>query len=44
VVEEIRPGLFLTHGGGWTRPVLTLSGPAVDPVFRERLLHWLTHG
>ena len=42
--EEIRPGVFLTVGGGWTRPVLTLSGPNVGPEFRERLLHWLQNG
>lgn len=42
--EELRPGVFLTVGGGWTKPVLTLSGPAVGPEFRERLIHWLQNG
>lgn len=41
---EIVPGVFLSVGGGFTRPVLTLSGPGVDPVFRERLEHWLRAG
>lgn len=41
---EIRPGVFLRVEGGWTKPVLTLSGPAVDPTFRERLEQWLTRG
>jgi len=41
---EIRPGVFLTVTGGFTRPILTLSGPAVDPVFRERLVAWLETG
>lgn len=42
--EELRPGVFLTVGGGWTKPVLTLSGPAVGPEFRDRLIHWLQNG
>jgi ParB-like chromosome segregation protein Spo0J len=42
--EELRPGVFLTQGGGWTKPVLTLSGPGVGPEFRERLIHWLQNG
>jgi ParB-like chromosome segregation protein Spo0J len=42
--EELRPGVFLTVGGGWTKPILTLSGPGVGPEFRERLIHWLQHG
>lgn len=41
---EVRPGVFLAVSGGFTRPVLTLSGPGVDPVFRERLLSWLETG
>jgi hypothetical protein len=44
VPEEVRPGVFLAVSGGWTKPVLTLSGPAVGPEFRERLLHWLQNG
>lgn len=44
VRQEIRPGLFLEVSGGFTRPVLTVSGPAVDPVFRERLEAWLLSG
>lgn len=39
--QEIRPGIFLRVEGGATKPVLVLSGPAVDPGFRERLEHWL---
>lgn len=42
--SEPRPGVFLEVGGGWTKPVLTLSGPAVGPEFRERLEHWLLKG
>jgi ParB-like chromosome segregation protein Spo0J len=42
--EELRPGVFLTVGGGWTKPILTLSGPGVGPEFRERLIHWLQNG
>jgi hypothetical protein len=42
--EELRPGIFLTVGSDWTKPVLTLSGPAVGPEFRERLIHWLQNG
>lgn len=42
--REIRPGLFLRVNGGWTNPTLTLSGPAVDPVLRDRLETWLTTG
>lgn len=41
---EISPGIFLEVTGGFTRPVLTLSGPAVDPMFRDRLEHWLKTG
>lgn len=40
--QEIRPGVFLRVEGGFTRPVLIVSGPAVGPEFRERLEHWLT--
>lgn len=39
--KELRPGVFLDISGGFTRPVLTLSGPGVDPGFRERLEAWL---
>lgn len=39
--KELRPGVFLTATGGWSRPVLTLSGPNVDPDFRDRLERWL---
>lgn len=39
--HEIRPGVFLDVGGGWLKPVLTLSGPAVGPDFREALERWL---
>lgn len=42
--HELRPGVFLQIAGGFTRPVLTLSGPGVDPVFRERLEQWLAEG
>jgi len=42
--EEMRMGVFLEVGGGFTKPVLTISGPGVDPVFRERLEHWLRYG
>lgn len=42
--SEPRPGVFLDISGGWTKPVLTLSGPAVGPEFRERLEQWLTSG
>ncbi len=42
--REIRPGLFLRVSGGWTNPTLELSGPAVDPVLRERLEIWLATG
>jgi ParB family transcriptional regulator, chromosome partitioning protein len=38
---EIRPGVFLKVEGGWTKPILILSGPNVDPGFRERLEDWL---
>lgn len=41
---EVRPGVFLEISGGFSKPVLTLSGPAVDPQFRERLEHWLKSG
>lgn len=39
--HEIRPGVFLDVGGGWLKPVLTLSGPGVGPDFREALERWL---
>ena len=39
--EEIRPGVFLHVGGTRRRPVLTLSGPRLDPELRNRLLAWL---
>lgn len=42
--REIRPGVFLGVTGGFTKPVLTLSGPAVDPAFRDRLEDWLRSG
>lgn len=43
--KEICPGVFLETKGGWSRPVLTLSGPKVDPDFRDRLERWLAdHG
>jgi ParB-like chromosome segregation protein Spo0J len=42
--QELRPGVFLKVEGGWTRPVLVLSGPAVDPMFRARLEAWLKDG
>lgn len=43
--KEIRPGVFLEATGGWSHPVLTLSGPKVDPDFRDRLERWLAdHG
>ncbi len=42
--QEVRTGVFLEISGGFTRPVLTLSGPGVDPNFRERLEHWLATG
>jgi len=41
---EIGPGVFLEVAGGFTKPVLTLSGPAVGPEFRERLEGWLETG
>ena len=41
--QEIRPGVFLRVEGGFTRPVLIVSGPAVDPGFRERLEQWLAN-
>lgn len=41
VTKEIQPGVFLEVKGGWSRPVLTLSGPKVDPDFRDRLERWL---
>lgn len=43
-LEEMRAGVFLEVGGGFTKPILTISGPSVDPVFRERLEHWLRYG
>lgn len=43
--KEIRPGVFLEAKGVWSQPVLTLSGPKVDPDFRDRLERWLAeHG
>ncbi|MBL4919350.1 ParB/RepB/Spo0J family partition protein [Szabonella alba] len=42
--QEIRPGVFLRLEGGFTKPVLILSGPAVGPGFRERLEDWLKSG
>jgi ParB/RepB/Spo0J family partition protein len=39
--QELRPGVFLEATGGWLRPVLTLSGPKVDPQFRADLERWL---
>ncbi len=42
--QELRPGLFLEVSGGFTQPVLTLSGPALDAVFRDRLETWLKTG
>lgn len=41
VVQEICPGVHLEVSGGWLHPVLTLSGPRVDPEFREALEEWL---
>lgn len=41
---ELRPGVFLHISGGFSRPILTISGPGVDPVFRERLEAWLETG
>lgn len=41
---ELRRGVFLQVSGGFTKPVLTLSGPAVGPDFRERLEVWLKTG
>ncbi|MDO9640841.1 MAG: ParB N-terminal domain-containing protein [Pseudotabrizicola sp.] len=40
-VKEFSPGVFLEVSGGWSRPVLTLSGPRVDPDFRDALERWL---
>ncbi|MFT4149753.1 MAG: ParB N-terminal domain-containing protein [Paracoccaceae bacterium] len=42
--HELRPGVFLDISGGFLKPVLTLSGPGVDPGFREALEHWLAEG
>ena len=42
--QELRPGIWLEVSGGFSKPVLTLSGPAVDPGFRARLEAWLTTG
>ena len=42
--RELRPGLFLRVSGGWTNPTLELSGPALDPVLRDRLETWLATG
>lgn len=41
---EIRPGVFLAVTGIFARPIITLSGPCVDPVFRDRLVAWLETG
>lgn len=41
--QEIRPGVFLRVEGGFTRPILIVSGPAVGPDFRERLEYWLAN-
>ena len=43
-IREIRSGLFLRVSGGWTNPTLELSGPALDPVLRDRLETWLATG
>jgi hypothetical protein len=40
---ELRPGVFLTVSG-FVSPTLTLSGPGVDQVFRERLESWVATG
>lgn len=40
---ELRPGVFLTVTG-FTTPTLTLTGPAVDQTFRERLEAWVVTG
>jgi hypothetical protein len=42
--SEPRPGVTMQVTGGFSRPVITLSGPAVDPTFRERLEAWLARG
>ncbi len=42
--EELRPGLFMAVGGGASQAVVTLSGPAVTPEFRERLAAFLVSG
>ena len=42
--QELRPGVILEVSGGFSKPVLTLSGPAVGPGFREKLEHWLKTG
>ena len=39
--QELRPGLFVTMAEGRGGAVLSLSGPAVDPALRDRLLRWL---
>lgn len=41
---ELRPGVFLSVAGSETNPVLTLSGPSVDPGLRARLEDWLRRG
>lgn len=41
---ELRPGVYLAVKGGLAYPTLTLSGPGVDPVFRDRLEKWLLNG
>lgn len=38
---EISPGIFLVEAGDVSHPVLTLSGPGLDPGFRARLEAWL---
>lgn len=39
--QELRPGVFLKVEGAAAKPVLILSGPNVDPMFRSRLEVWL---
>lgn len=41
--QEIRPGLFLATAAG-PKPGLTLTGPALTPEFRQRLLIWVQQG
>ena len=42
--QELRPGVFLDISGGFTKPILQLSGPGVDPRFQARLEAWLKTG